>query len=251
MIRTSFLLTFFALAPFSVGVSESRQDSAQLTQSQLRSLVREAIESKSTTWDAPSLRKSDVAMTFNIGGQKRQSAGPRKPLDYPIEAQFTVELIRQQLAPKYPEVKWNDALAEAEKVIDRELTRVQTLEGKPDEQRAALEKDDVEFQAIFRRALERVADGRRVDIAVPRAARRFSVTVKLVPEGGLVFYLPVLQYDILKAAGGLDDERNWNELANPPGSLAGKFYFRGRWGKDVRITGIVTISRDAEVTIRR
>jgi hypothetical protein len=80
-------------------------------------------------------------------------------------------------------------------------------------------------------------------------ARYFRVTVALHPvdKGALAFYLPLLEYDLLASEGeaALNNERLWREVTGPL-LLYGNFHFRGRWGRKVRVTGVVTINQEGQ-----
>jgi hypothetical protein len=159
---------------------------------------------------------------------------------------FTVELMRRNLAPKVGEVNWDVTFQQADTVISRELEHIRTLSRQPDVLRAALDEDHKAFVAVFEKSLG--AKG-NVSIIVPKSAARHQVTVTTNPQGGLRFYLTVLQYELLKSSGGLDDEANWNEITTQKVTLGGDFHFRGRWSERIRITGVVAIDADQEVTI--
>jgi hypothetical protein len=224
---------------------KSSKEAIHLTQPQLRDLAQQMIQSKSITFTPPSLGESDAAVTLRLGGIRQQTNRPPTLMDHAMASQIRVQLVRQELAPKYPHVRWSAALDEAEKLIDKELVRASEPPEKPDDARREIAKNEERFRAVFVEALKPTANGRRVQIVTARYAGYYKVRVTLEPANGIAYYLPVLQYEILRAAGGLNDEHNWYEVATPRLSLVGNVRFRGHWpGGKTRITGVISITED-------
>jgi hypothetical protein len=235
------------------GRTASGGDQPEVKSERLRETVRKAIESKSVPFDKPALGKQDASVTLRMGGPRPQHGGPLSPLSYAVRDQFTLELLRKeqaQLAARVPGVAWDDAFTKAQEVIDQQLAVVNGPAGGA-KARAKLDELHRQYVGVFTAAIGQAPGVNRVTVAVPKDVLRYKVTIKLDPEPGLRFYLSKLDYDILREAGKLDDDTNWNEAGTDPVTLGGEFHFRGRWGDSYRDTGVVPIVSDGPITVSR
>ena len=75
---------------------------ADISQPKLAEIVRDAIKSEAIMVEPPRVSVDGQELTYNVGKILYPNYGtkPEKPIDYPIEIQSTVELIRKYRAKR-------------------------------------------------------------------------------------------------------------------------------------------------------
>lgn len=233
-------------------------DDTALSLETLREFVKSALDAEAIPIDPPEIARQDNTVTLKLGGLQRSYAGQRQLLDYPLEAMVSLELIRRDLVPKADsvvKVDWSAVFPAVDAIIEKELQLLNADSDQPGDTRQAMLSHRKAIDNVYSAAITQSPGTPQVTIGANKGAALHTVTIKLDPnteqDKAIVFYLPKMQYELLAKAKGLDDDRNWREVATPTVRLGGQFYFRGRWaGNRTRTTGVIALNSDQEVTIR-
>lgn len=188
--------------------ASSAAETQELIPAKVKEAARQALKDESSPPTLPSLEVTETEVALKLGGLERPSA-KRTPLAYALEEQVVIELFRDHPPKAQLPVNWAPVLKAAQVVVDRQVAVAQDKTLTPAARETALKQDREKFEDLFENALKPLAGKREVVIVQFKGPGRFTVKVRTAPPNGTVFYLPALQYKLLKASGGLDDDQNW------------------------------------------
>lgn len=221
---------------------------AELDHAKLRLMVEKSIATEDSTLDLPTVRQVDGKLFVTLGGLRKGYVAAMTPLDFPIESQFMAEAVRRSTDTTIPQSRWRNVAELLDRAAGDHLLTIRNHTGDTKSLVATLTKSHSDLLQSLDSTLG--GSDNNVTIQTPKAAGKYRVTVKTMPEKAAVFYVTVFKYQVLRDAGKLDEDAEWNEVFDNPNFLGGNFYFRARWedGRE-RSTGKVEIDRRSNLTL--
>jgi hypothetical protein len=233
---------------------------ADLTQARLAEIVKKALQKGTVAVEEVAIQETADHISVDLGGVKRAApvAGEdaleppaRKPLEYPIDVQFQVEIIRKYAAGGRRRF-WQPYLAKLEDVVGRELALIARHRGRREDLLRQLERCDREAEDVLDAAVaDLVKRSGKPRSMFAQAPQETPLRFKTNPDGASVFYLTVVDYEAAKELGVEGKLQTWTEVPSRRAVLPyGYYYFFARWpdGK-TRMTGKVKVADNQEVLL--
>ncbi|HLW64389.1 MAG TPA: hypothetical protein VKS79_03650 [Gemmataceae bacterium] len=238
----SVICTLTALAAI---LAFPRRLPAQFTQEKLTEIVKKAVDNKTVPFQLPYFEASEGALKYKYWGVKRTGAEfeERKPLMYPTDLQFRVELLRAKkyLTPGRREGQLltrtltaeefkvlEPYLKEIESIVKEQLALIAKHKGTPEELLDKLGELDGKADEKFADALAKLAKHWRLQEAQPlvEGAAAYPVEFETNPPGGEVFYLNLADYDQVVEDGKIDKKECWFAAGKSREMNVGDYQFR-------------------------
>lgn len=256
------LVCYLALGPLGSACSRAEERPA-LSQPNLReTIIRQVRDDKVLLADASfgkeKFRDTEYFAYF-LGGIPRFDDGASlPPLRYPFELQCRVIAIERALTAKMDRDFWKPYLARAESIVGEQLRTIREHKGGRKSLVEKLQKLDSDADRLLDSAARKAAAALRLPskkTTLYGAGATFKVSFSTDPNGGTVYYLSAMDYDLFSQSRNEDVPASWKMYWNEAQAavqIGGNYYFRVSWDgtNRVRKTGKYVIDEDKKLEFR-
>jgi hypothetical protein len=217
-----------------------------LTQARLAQIVKQALAEGSVAVSAPYVRESDESIDIDLGWVNRAAAGDRKPLEFAVDLQIRIELIREAFAGEAG--WWQPYLAQLDQIVAREL---ELISGHRAGQLQECEREARDVLGRARADRIRLSGKPYAELDPVKKPGQAALHFTTMPDGGSVYLITVVDYEAARELGLHDDPQTWTELPSRQAAVPyGYYYFRARWpdGRS-KTTGRIQIQDKQDVVL--